>query len=128
MTHSIAMTAAKTDHPDQAFDSYDIDHGVMEDRHVGEGEEPDFNDVAEAQDAEGKAPSENSKLHTGTGSKSPTPFWVLRDYTWGSYVNKGTGEVVWNLRPNADVVNMTALYADIDPADCDRLANSILSD
>jgi hypothetical protein len=113
MTDSIneALSAARTDHADPEFDSHDIDHGVQAERQIGENEEMDFNAVADAQDAEGKAPSENGKLHTGTGSKSPTPFWVLRDFTWSSYINKLTGETMWNLRPNADVVNTTAAYA-----------------
>ena len=133
-TANDALSAAKTTHEAPEFDAHEIDHSTEDEvnrgfnpaghvtgvtkgedfkvtRDIGEGEEPDFESAAAEQDAKGTAPSENGKLHTGTGSKSPTPFWVNRDFTWSSYTDKLTGETKWNLRPNADVVNLVAAYA-----------------
>ena len=133
MTNSIAnaMTDAAGFHADSNTDAHEIDHCTVQQtervynpqngnklsetievkRSSGEGEEKDFAAAAEQQDKEGTAPSENGKLHTGTGSKSPTPFWVLRDFAWVPGTNKSTGETFWNLRPLADRVNLIASYA-----------------
>ena len=112
MTNSIAnaMSNAAGFHADSTVDSSDIDHGIVPDRIIGEGEEMDLNQAAEKQDQDGTA-TEHGKLHTGTGSKSPTPFWVLRDFAWVPGTNKTTGETFWNLRPLADRVNLVASYA-----------------
>ena len=112
MTNSIAsaITDAQGFHADSNTDSHDIDNGVVPDRHIGEGEERDFYAEAEHQDKNGNA-AENGKLHTGTGSKAITPFWVYRDFAWVPGTNKSTGETFWNLRPLADRVATVASYA-----------------
>lgn len=115
MSNSIksAMTNAAGFHEDSVTDSHDIDNSgtIVVPHGAGINEEADFEAAAATQDANGTAPSENSKLHTGTGSKSPSPFWLFNDFKWVMGTNQGTGETYWNLSPLADRVNYVALNA-----------------
>jgi len=104
------MSNAPGFHADSNADSHDIDNGIVPDRKIGEGEEKDFHAQGKQQDKDGNA-AENGKLHTGTGSKAITPFWVYKDFAWIPGTNKTTGETFWNLRPLADRVTAVASYA-----------------
>ena len=96
-------------HEGSTTDAHDIDHGIVPDRTIGDGEVPDFNQAAATQDANGTA-AQHGELHTGTGSKSPSPFWLFRDHAWRKGVNQSTGEVFWTLNPLADVVATVISY------------------
>jgi hypothetical protein len=94
---------------DSTVDVHDFDHGITPERIIGEGEEPSMEVTAETEDREGTA-KEHGKLHTGTGSKSPTPFWLNREFTWKMGTNSVTGETFWNLQPIKDVVATCISY------------------
>lgn len=112
MSNSIAqeLNNAGGFHENSITDSHDIDHHITPDRKAGENEEQDMSAAAEKQDAEGTA-TEHGALHTGTGSKAKAPFWFFNSFYWADSVNKQTGEVSWNVRPIADVVNQVISYS-----------------